>query len=184
MHGRERGIPDRDPGPELTVEPAASFAQSLRELNGLKLAGIIEDYAIAGAMALVFWTEPVPTYDLDVLVLLPEQGTSLVSLSGIYQWAAARGYAADAEHVVIADVPVQFLPAHGELADEAIETAATLEYEGVPVRVVRPEYLVALYCEPSARTAKRRERAAALLEAPGTDRGLVERLIERFGLVP
>lgn len=165
------------------MEPAASFAQSLRELNALKVAGIIEDYGIAGAMALVFWTEPVPTYDLDVLVLLPEQGTSLVSLSGIYQWAAARGYPADAEHVVIADVPVQFLPAHGELADEAIETAATLEYEGVPVRVVRPEYLVALYCEPSARTAKRRERAAALLEAPGTDRGLVERLIKRFGLV-
>jgi hypothetical protein len=74
--------------------------------------------------------------DLDVLVFLPEQGLPLVSLSGIYEWAAARGYPADAEHVVIADVPVQFLPAHGELADEAIETAATLEYEGVPVRVM------------------------------------------------
>lgn len=52
------------------------------------------------------------------------------------------------------------------------------------MRVVRPEYLVALYLEPSARTAKRRERAAALLEAPNTDRLLVERLIQRFGLVP
>jgi hypothetical protein len=169
---------------ELNVEPSQSFAQSLCNLNELKLAGIIEDYAIAGAMALAFWTEPVPTYDLDVLVLLPERGLPLVSLSGIYEWAAARGYPADAEHVVIADVPVQFLPAHGELADEAIETAATLEYEGVPVRVVRPEYLVALYLEPSARTAKRRERAAALLEAPGTDRRLIEHLIQRFGLLP
>lgn len=166
------------------VEPAASFAQTLHELNGLKAAAIVADYAIAGAMALVFWTEPVPTYDLDVLVLLPDQSTPLVSLSAIYAWAAARGYPADAEHVIIADVPVQFLPAHDELADEAIETAATLEYEGVPVRVVRPEYLVALYLEPSARTAKRRERAAALLEAPNTDRLLVERLIQRFGLVP
>lgn len=166
------------------MEPATSFAQALRELNGLKSAAIIEDYAIAGAMALVFWTEPVPTYDLGVLVLLPEQGTPLVSLSGIYEWAAAHGYPADAEHVIIAEVPVQFLPAHGELADEAIETAVTLEYEDVPVRVVRPEYLVALYLESSARTAKRRERAAALLEAPGTDRRLVEDLIKRFGLVP
>jgi hypothetical protein len=43
---------------------------------------------------------------------------------------------------------------------------------------------VALYLEPSARTAKRRERAAALLEAPGTDRRLIERLIQRFGLLP
>ena len=30
--------------------------------------GVIEDYAIAGAMAVLFWVEPIPTYDLDVLV--------------------------------------------------------------------------------------------------------------------
>ena len=59
-----------------------------------------------------------------------------------------------AEHVLIEGVPVQFLPAYNALADEAIETAATLDYEGVPVRVVRPEYLVALYLEPGARTLK------------------------------
>lgn len=44
---------------------------------------------------------------------------------------------------------------------------------------------MALYLEPSARTAKTaRERAEALLEAPGTNRDLVERLIQRFGLTP
>ena len=37
----------------------------------MKHEGVIEDYAVAGAMAILFWTEPVPTYDLDVLVLLP-----------------------------------------------------------------------------------------------------------------
>jgi hypothetical protein len=46
-----------------------SFEQTLRAINEMKDAGVIEDYAIAGAMALVFWIEPVPTYDLDVLVL-------------------------------------------------------------------------------------------------------------------
>jgi hypothetical protein len=81
-------------------------------------------------------------------------------------------------------VPVQFIPSHNQLADEAIETAATMDYEGVAVRVVRPEYLVALYLEPSARTAKRRERAAALIEAPGTDQSLVKELIHRFRLEP
>jgi hypothetical protein len=166
------------------MEGAPSFAHALRALEELKQAALIEDYAVAGAMALVFWTEPIPTYDLDVLVFLPEQETPLVSLGGIYQWAAARGYPVDSEHVIIAGVPVQFLPAHNELADEAIETAATLEYEGAPVRVVRPEYLIALYLEPAARTAKRRERAAALIEAPATDRLLVERLIQRFDLRP
>jgi hypothetical protein len=164
------------------MQSAPSFLNALRALEELKQLAIIEDYAIAGAMALVFWTEPIPTYDLDVLVFLPEQNKPIVSLGTIYQWAATRGYPVDAEHVIVEGVPVQFLPSHNELADEAIETAATLEYEGVAVRVVRPEYLVALYLEPSARTAKRRERAAALIEAAATDQSLVQDLIRRFKL--
>ena len=96
--------------------------------------------------------------------------------------AAARGYLTDAEHIIGEGVPVRFLPAHDELADEAIMTAATLAYEGIPVRVVRPEYLIALYLEPSARTAKRRERAAALMEAGATDQKLLRDLLDRFEL--
>jgi len=166
------------------MKAAPSFLNALRALEELKRLVIIEDYAIAGAMALVFWTEPIPTYDLDVLVFLAEQEKPIVSLESIYQWAAARGYPVDAEHVIVEGVPVQFLPSHNELADEAIKTASTLDYEGVAVRVVRPEYLVALYLEPSARTAKRRERAAALMEAAVTDQSLVKKLIHRFNLEP
>jgi hypothetical protein len=79
---------------------------------------------------------------------------------------------------------VQFLPSHNALADEAIERAATLEYEGVPVRVVGPEYLIALYLEPGARTAKRRERAAALMESPNVNAEVLRALLGRFGLQP
>ena len=162
----------------------ASFADALRVLNEMKQSRVVEDYAVAGAMALVFWTEPIPTFDLDVLVFLPGDEGAVVSLAPIYAWAAERGYATQAEHVLIAGVPVQFLPAHGDLADEAIEQAATLEYEGVPVRVVRPEYLVALYLEPGARTLKRRERAAALRESSAVDAAVLSGLLSRFRLEP
>ncbi len=72
----------------------------------------------------------------------------------------------------------QFLPSPSPLSDEAIETAQTLDYDGVPVKVVKPEYPVALYAEPSARAAKRRERAAMLLEWPGLNRKLLRSLID------
>jgi hypothetical protein len=85
-------------------------------------------------------------------------------------------------HVMIEGVPVQFLPSHNPLADEAVERAATLQYEGVSVRVVLPEYLVALYLEPGARTAKRRERAAALMESGALDGAVLQELLRRFGL--
>lgn len=160
----------------------ASFADALRALNDLKRARVIEDYAVAGGIALSFWTEPVATYDLDVFVFLPAQASALVSLEPIYNWASSRGYESKAEHVMIQGLPVQFLPPHGELADEAIRTASSLDYEGVPVRVVRPEYLVALYLEPAARTAKRRERAAALIESGSLDPILLKELLARFNL--
>lgn len=159
-----------------------SFAEALRVLNDMKSCGVVEDYAVAGAMALVFWTEPIPTFDLDVLVFLPGDEPTIVSLAPLYQWAADRGYTTQAEHVMIEGVPVQFLPAHNLLADEAIERAVTLEYQGVPVRVVRPEYLVALYLEPGARTLKRRERAAALKESSALDRAALDDLLKRFRL--
>ncbi len=160
----------------------ASFSDALRVLNEMKQSGVVEEYAVAGAMAMIFWSEPIPTFDLDVLVFLPGDSATIVSLAPLYEWAAKKGYVAQAEHVIIEGVPVQFLPAHNLLAEEATERAATLDYEGVPVRVVRPEYLVALYLEPGARTLKRRERAAALLESSALDRAVLDDLLQRFGL--
>jgi hypothetical protein len=159
-----------------------AFADALRTLNTMKSEGVIEEYAIAGAMAIVFWTEPVATYDLDVLVFLPPSSGPLVSLDPIYGWTLAHGYPAHKEHVIVEGVPTQFLPSPGDLGDEAIETAATLEYEGVPIRVALPEYLIALYLQPEARTPKRRERAAMLREWPGLNRSRLDAILKRHGL--
>jgi hypothetical protein len=74
--------------------------------------------------------------DLDVLVFLPSRPGAIVSLEGIYRWTSAHGYTAHKEHVIIEGVPTQFLASPGPAGDEAIETAATLEYEDVPTRVV------------------------------------------------
>lgn len=165
------------------VDLSMAFADTLRALNAVKADGVIEEYAIAGAMAILFWTEPVPTFDLDVLVFLPPAPSeALVSLDPLYRWTQARGYPAVKEHILIEGVRTQFLPSPAPLADEAIETAATLDYHGIPVRVVRPEYLVALYSEPSARTAKRRERAAMLLDWPGLNRKLLDEILDRHDI--
>jgi hypothetical protein len=158
------------------------FAAALAAVERMKHEGVVTDYALGGAMALVFWTEPVPTFDLDVFVLLPTDATLLVSLDPLYRWAEANGYAAEGEHIIIEGVPVQFIPSHSPLADEAIEEAATLDYEGAPVRVIRPEHLIALYLEPSARTAKRLQRAAALREESAVDPERLQSILQRYNL--
>src|SRR5512134_441759 len=101
----------------LTMPLGMAFADVLRTLNTMKAEGVIEEYAIAGAMAIVFWTEPVATWDLDVLVFLPPGPGPLMNLEGIYSWTSARGYQAHREHVIIEGVPTQFLASPGLVGD-------------------------------------------------------------------
>ena len=158
-----------------------NFAEAIAAMNAMKSDGVVADYAVGGAMAVIFWSEPTATFDLDVFVLQEQRGP-LVSLEAIYSWARARGYREEGEHIVIGALPVQVIPAHNELAAEAVASAADLDYEGVPVRVVRPEYLIAMYLEESARTRKRLERVATLLDEPNLDRNLLHDVLTRYNL--
>jgi hypothetical protein len=160
----------------------ADFGAALSAVERLKREGVITDYAIGGAMAIVFWTEPVPTFDLDVFIVLQSDSSLIVSLDPIYRWAEAHGHSSDHEHILIAGIPVQFIPSHSPLADEAIEQAATIDYDGLPVRVILPEHLIALYLEPSARTAKRLQRVAILRDEAIVDPVRLNAVLQRYNL--
>jgi hypothetical protein len=157
-----------------------SLTSVFQVLNQLRDEGVIEDYALGGGMAVLFYAEPTPTYDLDVFVLLPPSAGPIVRMTPIYERLQAEGFTTDMEHILIHGVPVQFLPAYNELVDEAVEQARTIEYDGVPVRVVRPEHLVALAIQTGGR--KRRERAELLLESGEVDEAELDRVLSRFGL--
>ena len=153
-----------------------TLANVFRLLNTLKADGVVQDYALGGATAVLFYAEPTRTYDVDVFVSLPPaRNSALVSLQPIYEWAETRGFAAEAEHVLIHGVPVQFLAAHNALAEDAVVTARTLEYAGVPVRVIAPEHLIALALQVGG--ARQRERAWQLLESGPIDRQQLRSLL-------
>jgi hypothetical protein len=170
----------QDSNPVQRGDWVASLAEVFRILNEVRDEGIVTDYAIGGAMAVLFYAEPTRTYDLDVFVLLPPGGSPLAQLSPIYDWAEKRGYPTDAEHLIIHGVPVQFLPAYNDLVEEAVRTARALDYEDVPVRVIAPEYLAALALQAGG--VKRRERIAQLLEAEVINRDQLADLLSRHDL--
>lgn len=147
----------------------SSLGDVFRVLNRLRDEGVVLDYAIGGATAVLFYAEPTRTYDIDVFVQLPPQNASpLTSLSSLYDWARRNDVAVEAEHLIIDGVPVQFLPAFNALVEDAIVAARLHDYDGVPVRVVGPEHLVALALQAGG--ARRRERAWQLLESNLVDR--------------
>ncbi|MBN1961301.1 MAG: nucleotidyltransferase [Deltaproteobacteria bacterium] len=159
----------------------ASLGDVFAVINSAKQANIITDYAIGGAMAVLFYAEPTRTYDLDVFILQSQKTIGqLISITSIYEWAQSNNYAFDAEHIIIHGVPVQFLPAHNLIAEEAIHQARDLDYEGVPVRVIAPEHLIALALDAGG--AKRRERIAYLLEAKVVDYEHLNEILLKYNL--
>ena len=153
-----------------------SLADVFRVLNRMRDEGIVAQYAVGGATAVLFYAEPTRTYDLDVFVTLDAIGKDVLApLSRVYEWAREQGFDVQAEHVLIAGVPVQLLPAYTALVEAALATAQVHDYAGVPVRVVDAEHLVALALQAGG--ARRRERAWQLLETGAVDRGRLRQIL-------
>jgi hypothetical protein len=158
----------------------ATLTDVFRAPNSLEDDGVLQKYAIAGAMAFLFYTEPARTYDLDVFVFLPPQDSIIFSMEPLYQELRGRGYAFDAEHVLIHETPVQCIPAYNALAEEAVEQAVMHDYDDVPVRVISPEYLVALVFQTGGR--HRLIRAAALLAEGGVNENRLDAILSKHGV--
>jgi hypothetical protein len=158
-----------------------SFAETFRLLGELETEGVLERYAVVGAVGALFHAEATPTFDLDVAVLVPQApGAELYSLDPLYRALAARGHAVSGAHVLILGVPVQFLPGDRGLWREVVEAARSMDYAGVPVRVATPEHLVAMAFEAPER--RRLERAGALLDSPQFDHAALAAILARHGI--
>ena len=59
--------------------------KALKALNNLVADGVIENYAIGGAIGASFYLPAMQTEDLDVFVFMPSATSVLVSLSAVYE---------------------------------------------------------------------------------------------------
>lgn len=153
----------------------------VRVLNEMVTDGVLVDYAIGGAVAAIFWGEPIDTSDLDVFVVVPGSGV-LVSLGPLYAWLVERGYELEEDHVYIENMPVQFLAAPPGLGDEAIEEAETVKVGRTHAWIVTPEYLIAMWLSGSAASPKRKARAAAMVESGLADRKKLRSVLAKYGI--
>lgn len=155
--------------------------QTLKVVNGLKDKGLINDYAIGGGIAALFYIEPFLTYDLDVFIVSVEKTDekNLIVLSPIFDYLKSKGYSWKGEHIIIEGVPVQFIPAD-ELEKEAVENAKVIEYEGIKAKVITSEYLTVILLRAGRK--KDIEKIEKLLEQTDVDRTKLEEILNKFGL--
>lgn len=159
----------------------SSISQVIAMINQLEDDGVIERYAIGGAVGATFYLEPVATLDVDIFVVFrQEAGRSLLSLQPIFDYLTARGGVIEGEYVVIAGWPVQFLPPTSPLVDEALADAVTVQVEGMPARVFTAEHLAAIALQLGR--PKDKARLLQFVESGAIDAERFKVILARHGL--
>jgi hypothetical protein len=153
----------------------------MRALEDLVSEGVVESYAVGGAVAATYYLEPISTQDVDVFVQLPVQpGSTILDPTPIFGFLSRRGYGMEGEYAMIEGWPVQFLAPPGALGEEAVESARIVDAGGFPVRIVGAEYLAAIALATGR--AKDKARLLMFLESPEFNRSGFETIVQRHGL--
>ena len=163
-----------------TNEPSDSLplADVLRAANDLVTAGLIEDWALGGALAAIYYVEPFTTYDADIFFIPKDKGLT-AGIPAIYAHLQGHGWKVEREHLLIRGFPVQFLAASG-LTEEAVREAEHIYYEGVPAKVFRAEHIVAIAA--SVGRAKDKARIEQLLQQADLDKTYMADVLQRHKL--
>jgi hypothetical protein len=151
-------------------------------LNQMEADGVIERYAIGGAVGATFYLEPVATLDVDVFIAFrTEAGQVLANLKPIFDYLKARGCTMQGEYVVISGWPVQFLPPTGPLVEEALDMSVKADVDGTPVRVFTAEHLAAIALKTGR--AKDKARLLQFIEEGAVDVARFREIVRRHNLV-
>ena len=153
--------------------------KTLAILNELEAAGLVERYAIGGAMAGFFYAEAVVTEDLDAFVLIKTSG-GLITLTPIYDFLKQRGATEEREHLWLAGTLVQVIPAFDALTEEAVREAVEKQVGQTTTRVMRVEHLIAIALKTGR--AKDYTRVALLLEEAEIDETRLRDIVARHQL--
>ncbi|MEO8216328.1 MAG: hypothetical protein ABI718_04525 [Acidobacteriota bacterium] len=155
----------------------------IRTLNEMEREGVVERYAIGGAVGATFYLEPAATIDVDVFVPLTSTvGSTIVSLDAVIGYLTGRGFEMNREYFMIGGWPVQFLPSSPGLIDEALEQAEEFDLGAeIVARVFKPMHLAAMALQTGRNKDKLRLvqfRDAGLLPVDE-----FEAILSRYGLV-
>lgn len=153
--------------------------KTLAILNELEAAGLVERYAIGGAMAAFFYAEAVITEDLDAFVLIKTSG-GLITLTPIYDFLKQRGATEEREHLWLAGTLVQLIPAYDALTEEAVREAVEKKVGETKTRVMRVEHLIAVALKTGR--AKDFARITLLLEQAEVDATHLQEIVTRYQL--
>lgn len=158
-----------------------NIRNTIAAINQMQADGVIERYAIGGAVGATFYLEPVATLDVDIFInFRAEAGRLLANPKPIFDYLKARGGVMEGEYIIVAGWPVQFLPAAGPLIEEALAQAVETDVAGTSARVFTVEHLAAIALQTGR--AKDKARLLQFVEAGALEPAHFQAIISRHGL--
>jgi hypothetical protein len=105
--------------------------------------------------------------------------TLSAGIPAIHSHLQSKGWRVEREHLLIGDFPVRFLAA-SVLTEEAVREARPAQYEGVPAKVFRAEYIIAIAA--SVGRHKDLARIEQILDQVKIDKALLDDVLRRYNL--
>lgn len=158
-----------------------NIKETIKILNQMVTDRVIDRYAIGGAVAATFYTEPFHTIDLDIFVMFAQEEGAIITLNPINKYLENLGFKINlGGYFEIHGNPVQFLPVSDPLTQEALENSVSFDLEGVSAPVFSVEHLAAISFRLGR--AKDKARLPMLLESKYFNEGTFSSILERYGM--
>ena len=152
--------------------------KTLKVIKELKEAKVIQDFSIGGGIAVLYYIEPLLTFDLDIFFFPVEEKIDV--LGPIYKYLRKKGYKTEKEHVLIEGIPVQFIPVYNELVKEAVHNTVEVPYGRMKTKILGLEYLIAIMFQTYR--PKDRERLVKIFEEARIDTKLLRIILRKYDL--
>jgi predicted nucleotidyltransferase len=155
----------------------------IQTLDEMVRDGVIEDYVIGGATALLYFSIPhFITEDVDVFVYLKNKPTSsIIDVSPIYNYLLTKRSArVEGEYVIVDGFPLQFLTPYDDLSKEAFADAIHITAENMRFKIFSLEHSMAIMIQLGKE--KYIERLRTLVRYRLFDEPKLNSLLERFSL--
>lgn len=162
--------------------PKNSIIKIIRVLNSLIKDKIIEDYSIGGATALMHYSIPMLTEDVDVFISLKNQEL-LINFEPLYKYLKNKYNAKiDKEYIIINEIPIQFLlPQKDSLTDEAFNNSNIIDIERNEVKIFQFEYLIAIMIQLNK--PKYRARLFQVIQENKYDKIKLNKILSKYNLL-
>lgn len=153
----------------------------IEALDALIKENLIEDWVMGGATALLYYSTPHLTEDINIFISIKSK-SSIVNLAPIYEYLKWH-YAAkeDREYILLAHTPIQLLMPEDKLTDEAVKNTQVVSLSGQKFKIMKLEYLIAIMLNLGK--SKYRERLRIVKEESKYDKKVLEKLLIKYNLL-